>query len=309
MKRKLFILFLCILSMANTFAQDSCRDNYEMPVKMVSLDGGNQLGYVEEGKGKAILFIHGLGGNISHWIKTIHQLSSNYRCIAVDLPGYGYSASFRLSDSDRLGGYANVIWSFAKKLKLKNITIAGHSMGGQIAVITALAHSELVKNLVLVDPAGLETFTETEAMLLSKFSTPAFFKSQDEAAIRKSFKNNFSEQPADVESLIQFRLKLRYCSHFDDYTKTISAGVTGMLSHPVKNYLSSLKQNVLLLFGEDDHLIPNLLLHPTMKLADVVKISTDNIKHLSVVTIPKAGHMLPFERPVETSSAIKKYLK
>jgi pimeloyl-ACP methyl ester carboxylesterase len=290
-------------------AHDSCYAEYGLPVKKVLLNDGSQLAYVEKGKGKVIIFIHGLGGNISHWIKSMQILSKGYRCIAVDLPGYGYSISANKNDSDQLKFYADVITHFSKKLSLKNITVAGHSMGGQVAVIAALAHPELIKQLILIDPAGLETFTETEQALLTNFSTPVFFKNQDEATIRKNFKNNFYHQPADAEKLIQYRLHLTSCSQFDEYTKTLVKGIKGMLSHPVKNSLSTLKQKVLLVFGEDDNLIPNRLLHPSLKMDDIIKVATENIKNIKVEVVPKAGHMLAFEKPDELSQIIKNFLK
>ena len=309
MKHKLIIFCFCWMTAFAASAQDSCYSDYGMPIKKVSLTDGSQLTYVEKGKGKVIVFIHGLGGNISHWTKNIQELSKTYRCIAVDLPGYGYSTDANKNDSDQLAFYADALIQLSKKLNLKNITIAGHSMGGQVAVIAALAHPELIKQLILVDPAGLETFTESERKLFISFSTPTFFKNQDEVIIRKNFKSNFYDQPADAEKLIRYRLALIKCAGFDEYTKTLVKGVRGMLSHPVKNSLNKLEQKVLLVFGENDNLIPNKLLHPSLKQDDIIRIATENIKNIKVEIIPKAGHMLPFERPDELNQTIKNFLK
>ena len=309
MKHKLIIFcFCCVIAFAAS-AHDSCYADYGMPVKKVLLTDGSQLAYVEMGKGKIIVFIHGLGGNISHWTKNIQELSKSYRCIAVDLPGYGYSTDANKNDSGQLAFYADALIQLSKKLSLKNITLAGHSMGGQVAVIAALSQPKLIKQLILIDPAGLEIFTESERKLFISFSTPAFFKNQDEAIIRKNFKNNFYEQPADAEKLIQYRLALIKCAGFDEYTKTLVKGVRGMLSHPVKNSLNKLQQKVLIVFGENDNLIPNKLLHPALKQDDIIKVATENIKDIKVTIIPKAGHMLPFERPDELDQIIKNFLK
>ena len=309
MKHKLIIFCFCWMIAITASAQDSCYADYGMPVKKVVLADGSQLAYVEKGKGKVIVFIHGLGGNISHWTKNIQELSNSYKCFAVDLPGYGYSTDVNKNDSDQLAFYADALIQLSKKLSLKKITITGHSMGAQVAVIAALAHPELIKQLILIDAAGLETFTENERKLFISFSTPAFFKSQDEATIRKNFKNNFYEQPADAEKLIQYRLALIRCAAFDEYTKTLVKGIRGMLSHPVENSLSSLQQKVLLVFGENDNLIPNKLLHPSLKQDDIIKVATENIKNIKVEIIPKAGHMLPFEKPDALDQTIKNFLK
>ena len=136
------------MSAITTVAQDSCYPDYQMPVKKLILKDGSQMAYVDKGNGKPIIFIHGLGGNISHWVKNIKELSVNYRCIAVDLPGYGYSIDANKTTNDYLAFYANAIFQLSKKLLLKNISLTGISMGGQIAVIAGLQHPELFKKLI-----------------------------------------------------------------------------------------------------------------------------------------------------------------
>ena len=83
-------LIIILLLWKPARSQDSCRPHYGKPVRMAKIEGMN-LAYVEEGKGKTILFVHGLGGNLSHWLKLMPLLADNYHCIAVDLPGYGFS--------------------------------------------------------------------------------------------------------------------------------------------------------------------------------------------------------------------------
>ena len=309
MKYRITIFCFCVMCTFISSAHDSCYADYGMPVKKLLLTDGSQLAYVEKGKGKPIIFIHGLGGNISHWLKNIDNLSNKYRCIAIDLPGYGYSTDANKTSDDQLAFYTDAIFQLSNKLFLKNIALAGHSMGGQIAVVAGLKYPQLFTRLILINPAGLETFTENEKTLLTNFSTKAFFKNQDEATIRKNFKNNFFEQPADAENLIGYRLQLIKCPQFENYTGTIVKGIQGMLTHPIKNNLKEVKQKVLLVVGENDNLIPNALLHPKLKQADIIKIATENIKSISLTIIPQAGHMLPYEKPAELNSSIIKFLK
>ena len=301
------ILFLLSIAFC-TKAQDNCLPVYSLPVKNIQLSSG-RMAYVEKGKGKVLIFIHGLGGNISHCVKVINDLSSSYRCIAIDLPGYGYSTNTNQNSSDQLSFYANVVMQFAKKLKIKYFDLVGHSMGGQIAVIMGLNHPKIIKRLILVNPAGLETFTSGEAKLLTTYTTTAFFAGQDEAAIRTSFKNNFYSLPEDAEALIRYRLKLKACVNANDYYEVLVKGVNGMLNHPVKDDLKNLKQNVLVVLGENDNLIPNKLLHPALTGNDISKIATDNIPGVKLKIISKAGHMLPFEQPSLLNKAIKEFVQ
>jgi pimeloyl-ACP methyl ester carboxylesterase len=128
---------------------------YDFPIKFAELSDGIKLAYVDEGKGsETILMIHGLGSYLPAWKKNISELSKNYRVIAVDLPGYGKSS--KAPHSGLMTFYAGVIAELIQKLELGPVNLAGHSMGGQIAMVLALEKPELVKRLILVDPAGLE---------------------------------------------------------------------------------------------------------------------------------------------------------
>ena len=305
--RKLLTITFLILFVCRVHAQDSCLPVYNLPVKYMQLSSG-KLAYVEKGKGQVILFIHGLGGNISHWLKSVNELSSAYRCIAIDLPGYGWSDKrVDTKGKDQLQFYADVIDAFLKKKKIKKLTIAGHSMGAQLAVISALQNRR-VKKIILVAPAGLETFTEKEAQLLITATPAVVFEKQDETVIRNNFKLNFFQQPSDVETLVQDRLRMKKCSDFKLYCETVSAGVKGMLAQPVKEKLKNIRIPVLILFGANDGLIPNKYLHPSLKLAELIKQSSALIPNCKVEMINDAGHLLQFEKAAATNQMIKSFL-
>lgn len=307
MKILVHILFL-LLSGDYANAQDSCLPKYDLPVKSISL-GAGKIAYVEKGKGKTILFIHGLGGNIAHWTKSVNYLSPGFRCIAIDLPGYGWSQ--RIADSkgrDQLQMYADVIAEFLRRKKIKKVYLAGHSMGAQVAIITALQNRK-VKKLVLVSPAGLETFSDKERQLLEMATAPATFEKQDEPVIRNNFKLNFFDQPADAEVLIRDRIRIRNCPILGAYSETVSAGVKGMLAHPVRDSLRYLSMPVLILFGRNDALIPNKYFHPGLTTETLAEEAGSLVPKASVEFIEKAGHMVNFEKNTETNSIIKKFLQ
>ncbi len=307
MKQLITIAFSFIL-LSFAKAQDSCRPVYNLPVKTIELSSG-KLAYIEKGKGKTILFIHGLGGNLSHWLKQVNELSATCRCIAIDLPGYAWSdKKIDSNKKDRLQFYADAVSEFLKKKKIKKVIITGHSMGGQTAIITALQNKR-VKQLILIAPAGLETFTEKEGQILTASTPPAVFEKQEEAAIRNNFKLNFFQQPADAEQLIQARLQMKKCDDFKLYCETVSAGIKGMLLHPIKDSLKYLSIPVLILFGANDALIPNRYLHPTMRTDELAKQSALLIPNCKVEMIDKAGHMLQFEKSSETNLMIKNFIQ
>ena len=121
--KKLYIIPLLCFAFGQVRAQDTCRPKYNTTIKIAQLSSG-KLAYIEKGKGKTILFIHGLGGNLSHWLKSVQSLSEKYRCIAIDLPGYGWSeVPATPQGNDRLQLYANVVGEFLQKKKIKKVNI------------------------------------------------------------------------------------------------------------------------------------------------------------------------------------------
>lgn len=300
------MLFLQKLS----FSQDKCFPSYSLPVLKLAVEEGVDIGYVEAGKGRTLVLLHGLGGNISHWEPVIAILSKHYHVLALDFPGYGTSGN-TIQDTSRniLNFYADIVAKFIRKKGIRRVTLIGHSMGGQVSIISSLKHPKLIKKLVLVASAGLETFTQKEADILIAATQPRIFEMQDEAAIRASFKNNFYEIPAKAEVLIQDRLRLKNCSGFKNYTEVVAAGVKGMLNQPVRSMLKDLKQPVLVIFGNNDALIPNPYLHSSLSLKQLVKETVADIGTSSVVLIPNAGHLVQYEKPGELSTAIQQFLK
>src|SRR5215203_239973 len=306
--RKLWFI-LILLQCKHSFSQDSCKPKYELPVQKQQVSGLN-MAYVETGKGQSIVFIHGLGGNLSHWIKAVKNLAATYKCIAVDLPGYGYSdKKFSTNEKDQLQFYSDMLTQFIQKKKLKKVVVAGHSMGGQIAIILAIQHPELISKIVLVSPAGLESFTSNEAQVMIGATPASYFEKQDESTIRVSFKQNFYELPKDAENLIQDRLRLKTCNDFTLYTQAVSNGIKGMLNHPVKNDWNKIKQPVLIIYGQNDALIPNKIFHPALTLDSLLKEAMTAMPQAKQVLIANAGHMVPYEKPLETSKAIKEFIQ
>ncbi|MDQ6433072.1 alpha/beta fold hydrolase [Mesorhizobium sp. LHD-90] len=121
---------------------------------------GNRLHYVEAGRGRPILFLHGLGGQLHHFRHTLFdRLAGDFRLIALDRPGSGYSVRAR-GASGKLGEQAALVAAFIEELGLEKPLVVGHSLGGGVALALALDHPETVSGLALLSPV---THQETAA--------------------------------------------------------------------------------------------------------------------------------------------------
>lgn len=280
---------------------------YRADVKYAQLSNDITLAYSDQGNGEeTIIFIHGLGSYLPAWDKNIPELSKNFRCIAIDLPGYGKST--KNPHSGLMSFYADVVMEFVNKMGLKQVTLAGHSMGGQISMVAALQHPEIVKNLILVDPAGFEEFHPGQKKWFQDVMTVNLVKLTPYEAIETNLATNFYNLPKDAHFMIKDRAAMRTASDFDNYCLAVSVSVAGMVNEPVIDKLEMLSQPTLIFFGENDNLIPNRYLNPG-RTVDIAKSGASKIKGSKLVMVPKCGHFMMFEKADVFNNEVANFLK
>lgn len=114
--------------------------------------GGERIHYVDEGKGPALVMIHGLMGssrNLTHSLAP--ALREQFRVITLDRPGSGYSTRARGAAAD-LPAQARLIAQLIRTLDLGQPLVLGHSLGGAVALTLAVEHPQSLSGLVLVAP-------------------------------------------------------------------------------------------------------------------------------------------------------------
>jgi pimeloyl-ACP methyl ester carboxylesterase len=281
---------------------------YKDEVRKVHLPlSGYDVAYTDEGKGKeTIIFIHGLGSYSQAWIKNVESLKTDYRCISVDLPGYGKSS--KQPHSGLMTFYAEIVNELVKELDLKKVYLAGHSMGGQISITTYLSHPEIVKGLILVDPAGFEPFNKGQRQWFKNVMTLDGVKLTTHEAIQNNLATNFFRLPADAGFMITDRIAWRTASDFEAYCYAVVQSVGGMVDNPVLEYLQDIEVPTLIFFGENDNLIPNRFLNPG-RTVDIAKNGADKIAGSKLVMVPQCGHFMMFEKPEVFNAETRKFVQ
>jgi pimeloyl-ACP methyl ester carboxylesterase len=100
----------------------------------------------------AILMIHGLAGQLSHYTYGVAgKLSARHRVIVVDRPGSGYSTRAAETPAD-LSTQAAALAALMRTLDLGPSLVVGHSLGGAVSLTLALEHPQLVAGLALLAP-------------------------------------------------------------------------------------------------------------------------------------------------------------
>ncbi|MCC6548763.1 MAG: alpha/beta hydrolase [Ignavibacteriaceae bacterium] len=279
--------------------------NYGYPVKK-ALDNP-RVAYIDQGSGqKTILLVHGLASNAGFWRYTIDELSEDYRVIAVDLPGYGKSD--KKSYPYSLTFYADVIYKLLKELKIDRVYFVGHSMGGQIGIHFSLIHPDMLEKLILASPAGVEPFQKGEGDWLRSVFSVSFVKATTEEGIRRNLSNNFYNWRDDFEWMVEERARTAKSKDFDEFAYTVVRCVNAMLDEPTSGKLEQIRAKTLIVYGENDGLIPNPYLNPGFT-ADVFKEGQRRIPDCELYEIPECGHMLQIEKPAEFTHAVLDFIK
>jgi len=140
--------------------------------KFVEIDG-NRIHYVEEGEGRPIVFLHGLGAQLHHFRHTLFGcFGPGYRLIALDRPGSGYSVRAR-GATGRLPEQAEIVRRFIDELGLERPLVVGHSLGGAITLTLAVEHPGTISGIALLAPlTHLETRVGQKFDLLYITSRP-----------------------------------------------------------------------------------------------------------------------------------------
>lgn len=113
--------------------------------------------YHDLGKGAPVLLIHGSGPGVSAWANwrlTLAALAPQFRCLAPDLAGFGYSqvpAGYRFSRQ----GWLDQMIGFLDGLGAEKVHVIGNSFGGSMALALAIAAPDRVDRLVLMGSVGV----------------------------------------------------------------------------------------------------------------------------------------------------------
>jgi pimeloyl-ACP methyl ester carboxylesterase len=116
---------------------------------------GYKMHYLVGGSGRPLLLVHGLGSRGEDWANLIPQLiNSGNHVYALDLLGYGDSDQPRDARYS-ISQQAAMVEGFLDSQHLRQVDMAGWSMGGWIAMQVALHQPQRIRRLVLLDSAGL----------------------------------------------------------------------------------------------------------------------------------------------------------
>jgi pimeloyl-ACP methyl ester carboxylesterase len=109
---------------------------------------GLAINYIVEGRGPAVVLVHGLGGFAESWRHNVSSLAARATVYAVDLPGFGRSGKPPADYS--LAYFARALHAFLDGIGVAQASLVGHSLGAAVAVTYALTRPARVERLALL---------------------------------------------------------------------------------------------------------------------------------------------------------------
>jgi pimeloyl-ACP methyl ester carboxylesterase/CRP-like cAMP-binding protein len=248
----------------------------------------------EEGPatGPVAILIHGWSSSSFTWAPVLPALSQRYRCIAVDLPGFGQSPAPK--EPPTISGYADLIAGLIEQVSERPVLLLGHSMGGQISATLALRHPMLVERMVLLNPALSGRLSTRVNLLLAPHVLSERFRFMEwllyvlaktpldytDYLLRPS---NFAERARVSEADYQ---RIRADARRRGQGRVRAACYGAMLAGDLRGQLGRVEAPALVVWGAEDNIVP---------LRDAGAVA-EEWPAADLRLIPNAGHWPQFEQ-------------
>ncbi|MBP1840291.1 alpha/beta fold hydrolase [Formosa algae] len=116
---------------------------------MILQHKGSPIYFSDQGKGTAIILLHGFLENSSMWKRIAPELAKKHRVICIDLLGHGDTACIGYIHT--MDMMADAVQTVLNHLKIRRYYIVGHSMGGYVSLVLAERLPDNIKGLVLMN--------------------------------------------------------------------------------------------------------------------------------------------------------------
>jgi len=261
-------------------------------IKLNVYDSAEKCIYKEK---LALVFLHGLPGQISNWKYQIAYFEEKYRVIAYDQRGFGKSDKpVKVSIGDYLEDLDKVLEN--RGLHPENIILIGHSFGGMVA--QAYARIRKIKGLILVGslvkvkpdifdkivwhlpPIFWRKILYTENPLTRRLYRKIFFSPSTPKKVFEEFLRDNKEYLETLPAYV-----FRYGKYFVDYDAS--------------TWLRKIEAPTLIIVGRDDKVTPTSESEILHKL----------IPNSKLVIIENAGHLVLYEKAKELNRIIDGFIK
>ncbi len=263
-----------------------------IPIETVEV-GGNKLRYIKSGKGPALVLLHTLRTQLDLFEKLVPELSKHFTVYAFDYPGHGYSDIPKgRYDADF---FIKAVEGFLDRLDLRDVTLAGVSIGGSLALLLAARRNSRVTRVIAINPydykghgvarGSLAGWLVTYASLVP-FIGETITRLRNFIVVQAVIRGGV----ADANNIPPPLMKEMYLvgnrpGHYRAFIRLLRNAASWQAA--TKDY-GRIEIPVLLIWGDQDWATPEEREHDRKLIPGV-----------EVKTVKRGGHFLPLDRPQE----------
>ena len=272
-----------------------------IPIETINIDG-TKLRYIKSGKGPVLVLLHTLRTQLDLFEKVVPELSKHFTVYALDYPGHGYSDIPQTRYDAAF--FTETVEGFLDKLDLRDVTLAGVSIGGSVALIIAARRNPRVALVVAINPydyargrgmgrAGSFGAFVTYAALVPVIGETVMRLRNSlimDAVLRGGVADANNIPPALLKEMYLVGNRPEHYRGFLSLLRNAESWDTA-----TKDY-GRIQMPILLIWGDQDWARPVEREHDRMLIAGV-----------EMTTLAGGGHFLPLDRPRELTEAIIRF--
>ncbi len=285
--------------------------------EFLALPMGANVHYRDEGNpnGPALVMLHGGFGSLHNWEVWVPHLADKYRLISMDLPAHGLTGRIK-GDVYTRAKMVQLVRELLDALDVERFSLAGHSMGGGVALAYALAFPDQIESIVLVGSEGVpppggyelegtffEDYTARERILADtslSFTERFLTKLASPWAVGAALRSIVGDgQLVADEAGARFGRILRHEGNRQAIVLMFRQSLAAMdTNEDLAPRMGEISAPVLILHGEVDSLVPMVV--------------GDRFHHLiddsEMKVYENVGHMIMMERPERTAADVDAFL-
>ncbi len=206
------------------------------------------IGYSDAGNGPAAIFLHGFLENRKMWDAFLPDLSLKNRVITIDLLGHGDTGCIGYVHT--MEENAQMIHSLLSSLKIKKCILAGHSMGGYVALAYAELFPQAIKGIMLINSTAA---ADSDERKVNRDRAIVAVKQNHANFVRMSVANLFSE---DNRARLSDEIEVVKLEALKTPLQGIVASLEGMKLRPDRQeIIRSAKFPVIIVLGRKDEVL------------------------------------------------------
>jgi pimeloyl-ACP methyl ester carboxylesterase len=258
-----------------------------MEVKHLYYRGSN-VHYKIEGKGKPIMLIHGYQADSRIWESIVQLIKNDYQVIIPDLPGHGNSPLIQYINNMEF--LADILNRICLAQGIDFLSIAGHSMGGYVALAYASKYITSIDKLLLINS---HPFADTMTHVLARDrETDLLIQGKKHLLIMPNLKNQFYEpENSATREKVTTAVKLA----LEQPVEGMIADLAGMMvRHDTSHVFQKSRFEISVIAGKNDPKFP------------IDKINLLPKEKFNLITLENCGHISVLEKPIEIAEIILK---